>query len=119
MLTIGWWLWSPAKTEFSCDGRNSGASTPELAAASFVESLAARDSGAACRIITNKMGQRELQLGLDEMWARLGEPTDPKEIGVTVGVQSGNSYPLRLEGPGGAYEVTILSFLDWYRVTLP
>lgn len=118
ITVIGWWLWVSPKGEFSCDSRNGGAPTPESAATSFIKSLAARDAEAACRTITNKIGVDELQMQLDWIWQRLGQPTDPSEIDVTIGLQSGNTFPLTLEGPSGTVDLNIMSFLDWYRVTL-
>ena len=119
VFMAGWWFWWLPKTEFSCDGNNSGAPTVDLAATRFVQTVIDGDALLACAYITNKLPENELADAINSIKTELGDPTDAGKVRISCGAREGSTYALLLEGPSGSVEASVLSFQGWYRVILP
>lgn len=64
------------------------------------------DIDAMCGIITNKVGDDELTAQARRLKDRLGQPTDPGDIGIAIGEQGASMFSLLLEGREAARPFT-------------
>lgn len=119
LVAIGlafWQLWWIPRTAFSCDGLPRGASSPAAAAQEFTSALVDSDTSAMCGVMVDKLSDAQLTALATELRQKLGEPTRTDQVTVRIGEQGGSSFPLTLEGPGGAVDLSVHSFMGWYRV---
>lgn len=119
LVAIGlafWQLWWIPRTAFSCDGLPRGASSPAAAAQEFTSALVDSDTSAMCGVMVDKLSDAQLTALASELRQKLGEPTRTDQVTVRIGEQGGSSFPLTLEGPGGAVDLSVHSFMGWYRV---
>lgn len=119
LVAIGlafWQLWWIPRTAFSCDGLPRGASSSAAAAQEFTSALVDSDTSAMCGVMVDKLSDAQLAALATELRQKLGEPTRTDQVTVRIGEQGGSSFPLTLEGPGGAVDLSVHSFMGWYRV---